>query len=226
MKKLAHGTVFAVPLPDGTYICGRVLLDIYGTLKRRLFPIDSLLPGLGQAYLVEMYSAITIKPEYVPSPVLIPGAFVESKEVGNAWPIVGQQPIDPRKVEFPEALIGFRHRQGDVAFECGEISFPVPFKEKSALRKTEYFLPSGGAGISVRHTRHSAFYWPYMCLWALGRRSEIPTDWIGITFEHNDLRFCVSSHRARVYEYLPFSMEQSYFEKQAQMGLHLERLYE
>jgi hypothetical protein len=214
MKKLAHGTIFAVPLPDGTYISGRVVLDIYGTLKRRLFPIDSPLPGLGRAYLVEMYSAITSKPEYVPSPVLIPGAFVESKELGNAWPIVGQQPIDPRKVEFPEALIGRVHSTGQAAFRCGEMEVLLPFN-RGDLQE-----------ISVFHGRHSAFYWPYMCLWALGRKAEIPTDWIGITFERDDLRFCFSPHRARVYEHLPFQMEQSYFEKQAQMGLHLERLYE
>ena len=212
MKKLPHGTIFAVPLPDGTYISGRVVLDIYGTLKRRLFPIDSPLPGLGRAYLVEMYSAITSKPEYVPSPVLIPGAFVESKELGNAWPIVGQQPIDPRKVEFPEALIGRVHSTGQAAFRCGEMEVLLPFS-RGDLRE-----------VAVFHTRHSAFYWSYMCLWALGRRSEIPNEWTGITFMGSDIR--ISPHRARVYEHLPFQMEQSYFEKQAQMGLHLERLYE
>ena len=215
MKKLAHGTIFAVPLPDGTYICGRVMLDVLGCIKRRLLPADSPLIGIfAEALLIEMYSAITSNPEYVPSQVLIPGAFVESKEVGKAWPVVGEEPIDPHKVEFPEALVGAVHTNGQAAFHCGEMEVLLPFN-RGDLQE-----------ISVFHGRHSAFYWPYMCLWALGRKAEIPTDWIGITFERDDLRFCFSPHRARVYEHLPFQMEQSYFEKQAQMGLHLERLYE
>src|SRR5262249_64891 len=122
MKEMAHGTLFAVPLPDGSFLCGRVMLDIRGCLKRHLFPATSPLPGLGKAHLSEMYAAVTPVPEYVPSPLLVPGAFIESWEVGRSWPIIGHMPVDPKTVEFPESLIGFSHPGGGVAFECGEIS--------------------------------------------------------------------------------------------------------
>jgi hypothetical protein len=212
MKKPLHGTVFAVPLPDGTYICGRVMLDIYGTLKRRLFPQDSPLPGLGQAYLIEMYSGIEHTPRYVPSPVLIPGAFVESKEVGKSWPIVGHEPINAKSVEFPESLIGFPHSRGQMAFQCGEIRFPLPIPLTEQQR------------IDVSGTRHSAFLWPFTCLHVMGRVSDVPAEYKMATLEGSDLR--ISRHRAEIYRHLPFHMEQSYFEKQAMFGLDFERLYE
>lgn len=212
MKRLSHGDIFAVPLPDGTHIFGRVLLDIYGTLKKRLFPADSPLPGLGQAFLIEMYSSIQISLEYRPSPVLVPGAFVESKEVGKAWPIIGSRPVDVRTVEFPESVIGYTHATGQMAFECGEISIPLPFPLTEQRR------------IDVYKRRHSAFLWPYTCLRVMGRDEEIPAGYKMATLQGGDLRF--SPHRSRVYEHLPFPMEMSYYEKQKMLGLDLDRLYE
>ncbi len=213
MRKPAHGTIFAVPLPDGTYIFGRVMLDVMAMLKRRLFPNDSPVAFYSDAYLIQMYSLVAAKPEYAPSPVLIPGVYVRSNEVGEKWPVVGSESVDPRTVEFPETLIGWDHAKGEVAFRYGEISCPIPLTENDFLKVIGVF---GGSKPPV--------YWPYLCLWALGRRSEIPREWPGITLATSDLRF--SPHRARVYEHLPFPMEMSYFDKQKQLGLHLERFYE
>jgi hypothetical protein len=212
MNKIAHGKIFAVPLPDGTYVCGRVLLDIYGLLKRRLFPVDSPLPGLGQAFLVEMYSGISKIAEFVPSPVFVPGAFIESKEIGKAWPVVGHETVDPRSVEFPESLIGFSHAGGETAFECGEISVALPLSRKELQR------------IAVLKSAHPAFLWPFTLLRTMGRESEVPVGYKTATLTDADLRF--SPRRPRIFEHLPFSMEQTYFERQAQLGLNFERLYE
>jgi hypothetical protein len=33
------------------------------------------------------------------------------------------------------------------------------------------------------------------------------------------------TYREQIYQHLPFRMEQTYFEKQAQLGLHFERFY-
>ncbi len=211
MKKLANGTLFGVPLPDGTFLCGRVMLDVYGCLKRRLFPHDSPLPGLGKAYLVEMYSAILQKAEYVASEVLIPGGFVESDEVGDSWPIIGSRPVDPHDVSFPEALIGFMNPIGEVAFRCGEIQIPLPLSHHDLDR------------IGVSSTRHSAFLWPYTCLRVMGRGDEVPKGYEGATLVGSDLRY--SPFREEVYEKLPFPMDQPYFAKQSQLGLQFERLY-
>jgi hypothetical protein len=212
MNELLHGKIFAVPLPDRTFIFGRVLLDIYGVLKRRLLPADSPLSGLGQAHLVEMYSEIKDSPVYAPSSVLIAGAYVESKEIGSMWPILGERVVDPRGIDFPESVIGFAHSNGQMAFECGEISVPLPYSLAEQQR------------IGVFKRRHSAFLWPYTCLRVVGRGSEIPVDYKMATLEGGDLR--LSPFRMRVYEHLPFQMKMSYFEKQRQLGLNIERLYE
>jgi hypothetical protein len=227
MAKPAHGTIFAVPLPDGTYVCGRVMLDIEACLRRRLFPNDSPLPFYRDGHLVEMYSATSTTPVYVPSPVSIPGAFVEKKEIGKAWPVVGEARVDPRTVEFPETLIGFQHPHGGAAFECGEIHLPVPMVQRPVVfegrRDLAYFSPSVNEGVRSFGTRHNAFYWHLTCLWAMGRHAEVPAEVKCAGLVDYDLRF--SPLRAPIYNDLPFRMEQSYFEKQATLGLGFERLY-
>jgi len=118
--------LFAVPLPDGTFLSGRVMLDLYGCVKKRLLSNDSPLAGLGKTHLVEIYSAVSDSPKPTTSPRLISGAFVESNEVGTTWPILGSVPVDPKAVEFPESLIGMMHDTGCAAFVCGEIRIPIP----------------------------------------------------------------------------------------------------
>jgi hypothetical protein len=213
MSKPKHGDIFAVPLPDGTYLCGRVMLDVYACLKRRLFPGDSPLTGIhGGAFLIEMYRQVSTRPDYVPSPLLVPGAFVDcSDEVGSSWPIVAHQDVDPHTVEFPEGLIGYRTAVGQVAFRCGEMRISLPFKDAELDVIGEYT------------SLHSVFLWPFTCLRLLGRNTEVPAEYKIATLVGSDLRF--SPHRDRVYAHLPFPKELSYFEKQAQFGLHLERLY-
>lgn len=212
MKKLAHGTLFAVPLPDGTYLPGRVILDIYGCFKRRLFSEDSPLPGLGKGFLVEMYSKATNAAEFCNSRILIPGAFVETDNLAVSWPVVGHLAVNPRTVEFPESLVCYMHQNGEVAFECGEIRIPLPLELDDLDR------------IGVLMGRHSAYYWPYICLKEMGREAEFPDECNKDSLAENDLRF--SAARKKVYKHLPFKMKQSYYEKQKQMGLNLERLYE
>jgi hypothetical protein len=213
MSKPKHGDIIAVPLPDGTYLCGRVMLDIYACLKRRLFPAHSpLARTLGGAFLIEMYRHVSPRPEYVPFPVLVPGAFVDCfDELGSSWSIVAHQDVDPHTVEFPEGLIGYRTTVGQVAFDCGEIEIALPFKHAELDVIEEY------------NALHSTFLWPFTCLRLLGRDTEVPADYKMASLAGSDLRF--SPHRDRVYAQLPFPKELSYFEKQAQFGLHFERLY-
>src|SRR5262249_5790763 len=152
---------------------------------RRLFPAGSPLPGLGKAFLIEMYRQALPKPEYVPSPVLVPGAFISSEEVGRGWPIIAHQPVDPHTVEFPESLIRYRTPVGQVAFQCGEIHIPLPLKDEELDRVGEY------------KRLRSSFLWPYTCLRVLGRGAEVPRDYKMATLTGGDLRF--SPHRDAIY---------------------------
>jgi hypothetical protein len=160
-----------------------------------------------------MYSTVVSSPKYVSPALLIPGAFVESQEVGRTWPIIGHNLVDPRTVEFPEALIGFMHQGGDGAFRCGEISIPVPLSSYDVQDRIDVYM-----------RRHSAYLWPFTCLRVMGREKEVPAEYKMASLSGGDLRY--SPHRAEVYQYLPFGMEEPYFQKQEQMGLHLERFYE
>lgn len=211
MRQLANGSLFAVPLPDGTFVSGRVMLDIYGCLKRRLLPGDSPLAGAGKAHLVEMYSAITRDAAYEPSPIMIPGAIVSSDEMGTKWPIIGRIEVDPQTVEFPEAVLGRMHPGGECAFYCGEMRVLLPLPLKTAEMISEFART------------HSSMLWPFTCLRMLGREGEIPGDYKMATLSGGDLRY--SQYRNMIYEHLPFPVSLPHFEKQKAMGLHLERLY-
>lgn len=211
MKRPAHGTLFSVPLPDGTYLCGRIVLDIYACFKRRLFQADSPLPMLGKAFLVEMYSGIAQKPEYIPSSKLIRGAFVDSEALGESWSVIGNLPINPREVEFPESLMGHMHSHGGCDFQNGEISIPLPLPYSTTDQVGEV------------KRRNSSYLWYCTCLRAMGRGAEVPQGYEGATLAGSDLRN--SLHRSSIYRHLPFPMEMSHYDKQKQMGFDLERFY-
>lgn len=212
-KRFVQGDIFAVPLPDGTYLFGRVMLDIYAALKKRLFPADSSLAGMGKALLIEMYQEVAKTLDYQPSPLLIPGAILEPDEVGVTWPVVSNVPVDVHDVQFPEAMVGNRHPSGDVPFLCGKIRLPLPFTERD--------LDS----MRVLQTVHSEFLWPYVCLHELGREGEIPDDCRPTSNLFGaDLR--VTQFRSEVYQHLPIRPSDSYYVPQKQLGLELERFYE
>ena len=212
-QRIHRGDVFAVPLPDGTYLLGRVMLDIYAATKKQLFPADSPLPGLGKAVLIEMYKQVRSSPEYVASDILIPGAFVEDDEIQRSWPVVANVPVDVCAVEFPEAMVGYMHNTGEVAFLRGEIRLPLPFTQRKMR------------AMGVFQSSRSAFVWPYTCLHELGRAREIPEEFKPTAhLRHSDLRY--SKHRAKVYKYLPINPKHSYYQQQSQLGLNLERLYQ
>ena len=211
-QRIKHGDVFAVPLPDGTNLFGRVMLDVHSAKVRRLFPPETSFLGMGKALLVEMYDQPSASLKYEASSLLIPGAFIEANEVGSSWPVVSNVPVDPRTVQFPEAMIGEMHSTGEVAFVCGEIHVLLPI----TLRDLE--------SMSIMTTRHSSFLWAYVCLHQLGRGDEVPEEYVLDRDIHDsDLR--ATEFRERVYAYLPYDANDTYFDQQEKMGLDLSRLY-
>ena len=110
-----------------------------------------------------------------------------------------------------------------LTFLCPCFNEPVTVAN-AVQRKLMYFWPSGGEGITSFGARHCAFYWHLNCLCCIGRRAEVPAKIKGAGIEDHDLR--LSPRRAETDKHLPFRMEQSYFEKQAAMGLDLSRLYD
>lgn len=214
LKKPAfkHGDIFAVPLPDGRFLPGRVMLDIYGCLKKRMLPHDSPLPGLGKAVLAEMYSVTSKHLDFEKSAISIPGAYVDSDEIGVGWPIIGNLPVDPHDISFPETLIGFNHENGEVAFECGELRINVPLHEEDARKINAYKSP------------HTSFLWPITCAQNINRPDLVPEKYRSYNgLVTSDLRYTL--FRDAIFKHLPINPDDSYFTQQCQMGFNIGRLY-
>ncbi len=212
MAQIRHGDVFAVPLPGGRFIFGRVTLNFARVYKQRLLAEGSHLGMFRRELLVQMYQHISRTPEYVPSPVLIPGAYVWPDEVGKAWPVVAHGHVDCRTVEFPECLYSHPYKEDEATFINGEIFLDLP------ISKHEY------GGVEVRAGIFPPVTWGYNCLHMLGRDEEVPEQWRpGLGLEGDDLRY--SPYRDRIYQYLPFDKDLPYWEKQLELGCRLERFY-
>jgi hypothetical protein len=212
MRNIKAGTLFAVPVLEGSFLFGRLMLNSAYCRKKRLLPEGSPIAGLGGECLVEMYRGISTSLEYAPSPVLLPGAWLWPDNIGRSWPIIGFEDVRCLDVEFPEALIIHPHADGEAAFTCGEIFIPLPLSHQDV------------DAIGVYRTVHPQVTWGYVCLALMGRQDAIPVDWQNaVGLADTDLRF--STHRDQIYQYLPFDKNLSYFEKQAQLGHRLQRFY-
>jgi hypothetical protein len=207
-----EGDIFAVPLPTGEFIFGKIQLDVARLRRSRKLPPDSNLLALGNPVLVEMYRAVSPSSRYAPSQVLIPGAFLQTNEFGKKWKVVDHIEVDVPNVAFPESLIGHMHDEGSADFICGEIRIPLPISHAAY------------EDIDVCSTAHSTYYWPAVCMQELGRAEELPEEIRNMEqLSRQDLRF--SEHRRYIYKLLPIDTDQSYYEQQAQLGYDIERLY-
>ncbi len=73
---------------------------------------------------METYKELSITPEFKKSEILIPGIFVETEAIKDGdWTIVGNEPVDSTKIEFPEAII---RSNNVICFTKGEIQIELP----------------------------------------------------------------------------------------------------
>jgi hypothetical protein len=106
--RLRAGDIFAVPLPDGTALCGQILLDVRGPAVRS----DTPLAFYTGTVLVRVFDG----PD-ADSGVLLPPLFV--------WPdglvATGHRPA-PEEVDFPQG-VGMRGPRAE--FTWGEVALPI-----------------------------------------------------------------------------------------------------
>jgi hypothetical protein len=102
------GDVFQIPLPDGSFGYGRLLLDIRRLARTGLFTPPCALAGIcGSGLLVQLYRVSY--PEPLASvvglraiPVFL-SEFVQNGQIYRAeFPIVGNLPVAPEEIDFPE----------------------------------------------------------------------------------------------------------------------------
>ncbi len=211
MISIKHGDIFTFQVTTGKYISGRIILDIKEQcIEPNLLKANSTLNAFSESILVEIYSGLSQKPEWVKSKVLIPGILVEGDLLKTGeWEIIDYSKIDPTRVEFPETLILF---EGQALFERGEISLHLSL-DYDDLRR-----------INVYPTFKSAKSLPDICLYYLNLKHLINDDFAETKhLKNSDLRF--SEYRHEIYHLLNEDEHQSYFEMSSRLGYYITRFY-
>jgi RNA polymerase subunit RPABC4/transcription elongation factor Spt4 len=215
-KRFKAGDIFALELPTGEFMTGRVLLDVKNQcIRPKLLSSDSRLGFFNGYVLTEVYRQTFSKPTAERSEVLIPGVWTDSGSLKDGdWQIIGYEDIDPTKVEFPEAFIIRGSRT--ILFLRGEIKIPIEmtYEEYEQLR--------------VRNTKGASGLLGEICLYYLGRKDEInDPDLVDVelrSLKHSDLRF--NEFRSEAYRRLGEDENISYFEMSQKYGFDIRRFYE
>ncbi len=217
-QKYKVGDIFAIEIASGEYAYGRILLDIYGSHKKKsILEDDSYLHvGFDDTVLVEIYKETGLEHKLFNTlpEVLISSLFVTAADIKlTYWKIIGHKDVDPTKIDFPEFVIHNGALGG--RFIKGEIStaFDMEWADITKIKVPISTPPS----INI----------PQMILNALGRTEEIdfPKDKRSFlelgTF---DLRY--SENKKEVYALLPDEFKKNYYEMARDKGFDLIRLYQ
>jgi Immunity protein 26 len=215
-KRFKAGDIFALELPTGEFMTGRVLLDVkHQCIRPKLLSSDSILGFFNGYVLTEIYKQTFSNPTAERSEVLIPGVWTDSGSLKDGqWQIIGHEEVDPKKVEFPEAFILQGSRT--ILFLKGEIELPIEmtYEEYEQLR--------------VRNSRGASGNLGETCLYYLGRKDEInDPDLVDVelrSLKHSDLRF--NEFRSEAYRRLGEDEHISYFEMSLKHGYDIRRFYE
>ena len=212
MAKYQTGDLFAVPLAGGSYVTGRIMLDVkQQCIKPKLITGESPMAFYSGTVLVEIYRETTAEPTAQRSEVLIPGIYIDPEPLKDgAWSIIGHIDVDPQTVEFPESV--------------------NPFNTTINLTRGEVSLPLGPGidewrGISIPQAINSPYLLPDTCLFYLGQTDKIdPRKLKAAQLTDRDLRF--NERRTEVYEALGLAPEQPYYQFALQHGFDTARFYE
>jgi hypothetical protein len=215
MASYKTGDVFALPLTPGEFLAGRVLLDVKRQcIRPRRVRQDSTLGFFNGSLLVEVYRTSSPAPRYVDGDVLVPGVFIDPAALdGGTWPVVGHRDVEPRRVEFPQALKGVGVH---IHVVWGELSIPTRLSDPDHRR------------IGVYPTIEPSAILHEICLYHLGRGDEI--HYPGLTsvelrsLARSDLRF--SPSRQEVQRAVDVDIDGSYFETARRQAYDLQRFYE
>jgi hypothetical protein len=217
MSGVKPGCLFALPLPNGQYSCGRVLLDVTWQCDRpKLIHPENPLGMFRGCVLVEIYATASDQPTSEKSDILIPGLFTLPRHLqDNSWTSVGYEEVDPTAVEFPEVVVEGR---GPASLLCkGELAFPCDRKVIDPGR------------VKCHAIRHNPAFLGKQCLYLMEQRrqpsaTEPPgAEWMGL--RDADLRFR-PEERSRIFGILGLDVEADYYSLAARHGHDLRRFYQ
>lgn len=211
MAQYKPGDIFALPLPNQTYLSGRILLDVQAQCATpRLITTASPLDFFRGYLLIEMFEHISDEPTYKPSNTLLSGLFINSRALKSGkWPIIASSEVDPTQIEFPEIIYFINNRLNLVR---GEVALPIQ-------KNSDYF-----EGLGINSGALSPPILTNTCLYFLNLKHLLPE---GKTESYNlkrgDLRF--SEHRPEVYEVVDADENESYYELSKRLGHDVTRFF-
>lgn len=187
-KKINYkvGDIFAMKIPNGQYVFGRILLDIpKQCVEPGLVEYDSPLERLS-CLIVEGYALLSDTPEFKDSNVVVKGFSIDDSAIEDGtFKIAGHKEVDPKEVDFPEFFhidLGY-HK---VSFEKGEISIPLNITMDAAAA---YRLRGG---FSLSETFDSVIL-------TLINRYDLIDDQEPTKLQHGDLRFNTKERQKEIY---------------------------
>ena len=212
MAKFKDGSLFAIPLPAGDWLTGRVLLDMARVTKTIAFSPPAPLARRKAMVLVEVYSNASDEPSDLTSDVLIPSAWIDPDALKGkdnpVWPVVGFREVDPITVDFPENVFG----TSNVAmFEKGEIRLPIRGDASDVQRWDANSLVM----LAKRFTQVCSHY--------LGRIDPTLEDPDIFSLSSDDLRF--NPNRDEVMSRIEPPKAATYFEWAKSLGIDPTRLW-
>ncbi len=208
------GDLFAVALPRGQFLTGRILLDVARQcVKPRLLPEGSPLGFFNGCVLVELYRDVGPEPLTRPTRRLVNGAFFGPQSLDSGrWRIVGHVAVEPREVEFPAGLVvsGIK-----VLLRWGELTLKTNLTgndfDRIPVRQT--ILPSAAVAEIALHL--------------LGRDAEVENPSFSKPelrgLEDDDARF--SPMCERIFGSVGLTGAESYYDLAKGQGLDLARFY-
>lgn len=212
-QKFNTGDIFAIPLPTGQYLFGRILFDVYKQCNQpgANVPAGTYFDFFAGCFLIEVYEKLTDAPVYQPSSIVLPGVFTSPTFFKNGtWPIVAHQDVNPHEVDFPESLIS---RYPGIYFNKGEINLLTKLTEADYERIKVYSTLNSPYGIGAMALHHS------------GRRELIEERYLYDEYlERTDLRY-KSTTRDEIYNQLGEDPKQSYYQLALKHKQDLSRLY-
>jgi hypothetical protein len=213
MYRAKPGDVFSMPIGKKEFLSGRVLLDVYTQCfaPGRLKPESPLVFFQG-CMLVEIHGVPTPKPAVADERVLIPSMFVVARAFTGKWPVVGNRPIDPSRVDFPPtlSLVG-----PNPHLSWGEIQVPI------AITFTEL------EALDISPTITTSLL-DQIALFALGREKDLDRKRVKnikiVRPQHWDLRF--HPRREELFKLAGLPTQPTYYDEALKRGFDLRRFYD
>jgi hypothetical protein len=209
-----HGDVFSIPLPNGQYLFGRVVFDVAKQTRKPGITVspDNYFIFLGSSILIDVYRDLqSVETIDCSEEVLIPGVFTSTTLLGSGvWHVLGNRPVDPTQVQFPEVFI---NSDSTTYFERGELFL------LTQLTWNEY------EALPFRASINSPYGVGAMGLNYLGRRDLIEEKYLYPKYlEDIDLRY-KPQRRAAIYEQLQEDPTEPYYQMALRHGFDLARFY-